>query len=98
MTPLAAIPTEIYAIVSTLLGGGFFAVLINMYKARPERDNIVISGAANAQEIFKGLNEALYAELEREREKYKLCNQWNEVLEDTLREANVTIPYHRRPE
>lgn len=59
--------TTLLTIVSIILGGGFVTALIAVYKARPERDSVIVSSTQNAAEILQGLNTALYAELERER-------------------------------
>lgn len=63
----ADISPEVIALISIVLGGGFITALIQGYKARPERDAVVVSAAQNASEILRGLNESLYAELDRER-------------------------------
>jgi hypothetical protein len=60
---------ELLTLASVLLGGGFITAAIALYKARPERDSVIVSSAQNAAEILQGVNKALYDELNRERER-----------------------------
>lgn len=80
---------EILTLVSVLLGGGFITALIAVYRARPERDSVIVSSAQNAAEILQGLNKALYDELNREREKRAETEKELDRAEDALRSAGV---------
>ncbi len=80
---------EILTLVSILLGGGFIAAMVGVYKARPERDSVIVSSAQNAAEILQGLNKALYEELNRERERTARLNRQVDAAHQTLRENGI---------
>jgi hypothetical protein len=46
--------SEYLTVASILLGGGFIGAMVAVYKAKPERDSVVVSSAQNAAEILKG--------------------------------------------
>lgn len=86
---LALTTAELLTLASVVLGGGFIAALVGVYKARPERDSVIVSSAQGAAEILQGLNRALYEELQREREK---CARWNrqvDAAQATLRQHGI---------
>lgn len=80
---------EILTLVSVLLGGGFITALIAVYRARPERDSVIVSSAQNAAEILQGLNKALYDELNREREKRAYAEEELDRAEDILKSSGI---------
>lgn len=80
---------ELLTLVSVLLGGGFISALVAVYRARPERDSVIVSSAQNAAEILQGLNKALYDELNREREKRAFAERELDRAEDSLKEHGV---------
>lgn len=90
MISLADISPEVIGLISLVLGGGFITALVQGYKARPERDAVVVSAAQNASEIFRGLNEALYAELDRERSRR---HEAEAKIEEAAQRADMA---HRR--
>jgi hypothetical protein len=83
---------EWLSVASLLLGGGFIASMIAVYKARPERDSVVVTSAQNAAEILKGLNDALYTELKRTRDDRDQAERRCDQLEKALRESNIGLP------
>lgn len=56
----------IFSFITLLLSGGFVTALVVAFKARPERDSVIITNTQNAAEMLRGTNEALYADWERE--------------------------------
>jgi hypothetical protein len=93
VTPVFALSTsEWLAVASILLGGGFLGSIISIYKARPERDSVVVTSAQNAAEIFKGLNDALYSELERTRKDRDYHERRADAYEASLRTHRITPP------
>lgn len=82
---------EILTLASVLLGGGFVTALIGVYRARPERDSVIVSSAQNAAEILQGLNKALYDELNREREKYARANRQVDAAVVKLKENGLAF-------
>jgi hypothetical protein len=85
--------SEWLSIASLILGGGFIASMIAVYKARPERDSVVVTSAQNAAEILKGLNDALYTELKRTRDDRDQAQRCADAYEKALRDAK--LPYQR---
>jgi threonine dehydratase len=83
------VTAEILAIVSAVMGGGLVAGLIQIYKARPERDSVIVSATQNAAEILQGVNTALYTELNHEREKSARLNRQLAEASSKLREHGV---------
>lgn len=83
---------EVLTLLSIVLGGGFITALIAIYKAKPERDAVVVSSAQNAAEILKGLNTALYAELERVRTERDAAEREVSRLEKLCRANSIEIP------
>ena len=94
---VALTTSEILTLVSILLGGGFIAALVAVYKAKPERDSVVVSSAQNAATILQGLNDALYTELERARADRDLHERRAECYEAELRKAGITLPQVPQP-
>lgn len=84
MTALAT--PEILTLLSILLGGGFIAAVVGVYKARPERDSVIVSSAANAAEILQGLNSSLHEELKRLKEQLAACETGRAQDRDRIRE------------
>jgi hypothetical protein len=81
--------TLLIPILTVLLGGGFVGAMIQLYRAKPDRDSVVVTATKNAAEILKGLNDSLYAELERERLKCAGHQARVELLEKRLRDAGL---------
>lgn len=94
----------VIAIITTLLTGGFIGALVAVYRAKPDRDSVIVSSAKDATEMYRGLNEGLYAELERERmrcadaqHRADAQEEWSDLLESILRDNDIDIPGTRRP-
>lgn len=60
-------------LITVLLSGGFLYALIRLYKARAEKDSIIVGSAEDLATIAKGVAEAVYAELERTRTELDAC-------------------------
>ena len=88
---------EWLAVASLLLGGGFIASMVAVYKARPERDSVVVTSAQNAAEILKGLNDALYTELKRTRDDRDQAQRRADAYEKALRSGNLAVPDVGKP-
>jgi len=95
---------QILTVLSVVLGGSFIGALVQLYRAKPDRDSVIISATKNASEVLQGLNTALYTELERERENVKRIraesNSWEDYsgkLEKFIRENNLDPPTEGRP-
>jgi hypothetical protein len=88
-TTFALARAEVLTLASVLLGGGFFSALIAVYRARPERDSVIVSSAQNAAAILQGLNKALYDELTREREKSALFHRQLDAAATLLRKHHI---------
>lgn len=82
-------PSLLIPILTVLLGGGFIGAMVQLYRAKPERDSVVVTATKNAAEILKGLNDSLYAELERERKRCEAHEARIQVLEQRLRDAGL---------
>jgi hypothetical protein len=93
---LADSPLSIYTVLSAALGGGFITAVLRVYRARPEKDRVVVSGAQNAAEILRGTSEAVYVDFQRERERRERAELWSSALEDELRTQGLRIPYEKR--
>lgn len=90
---IAALTTSEYlTVASILLGGGFIGAMVAVYKAKPERDSVVVSSAQNAAEILKGLNDALYEELKRARMDRDEHERRADRCEALLRQNGIPIP------
>lgn len=81
--------TLLIPILTVLLGGGFIGAMVQLYRAKPERDSVVVTATKNAAEILKGLNDSLYAELERERQRCATHEARIDALEKRLRDAGL---------
>lgn len=88
---LALTTAELLTLASVLLGGGFISALVAVYRARPERDSVIVSSAQNAAEILQGLNKALYDELNREREKFARANRQVDAAVVKLKENGLAF-------
>ena len=75
-------------VLSIALSGGFVTALVAVFKARPERDSVVVSTAQNASTILQGLNDALYEELERERKARRTAE---DKIDATNRRADAAM-------
>lgn len=89
---LATVQSAIVPVVSVILSGGFITALLAVYKARPERDSVVVTTTQNAATILKGLNEALYADLNRARRERDEAERRADLYEDAMRSAGMRIP------
>jgi glycine/D-amino acid oxidase-like deaminating enzyme len=85
--------TEIISIISVILGGGFIGAMVAIYKARPERDSVVVTSAQNAALILRGLNDALYSDLIRTRRDRDDAENRADAYESELRKHGVSIPF-----
>lgn len=85
--------SEWLTLASLLLGGGFVLSLIAIYKAKPERDSVVVSSAQNAATILQGLNDALYSDLNRTRLDRDMHERRADAYEECLREAGIPVPH-----
>ena len=99
MTLLIAQATQsnLIVILTVLLGGGFIGALVQVYRAKPDRDSVVVTAGQNAGEIYKGLNEALYTDFQRERDGRREWQMYAAQLEDLLEQARLPYPIEKRP-
>jgi hypothetical protein len=88
---------QIVTIISVLLGGGFIGALIQVYRAKPDRDSVVVTAGQNAGEIYKGLNEALYTDFQRERDGRREWQRYAAELEELLTTNKIDYPVEKRP-
>jgi hypothetical protein len=88
---IALTTPELLTLISVLLGGGFIAAMVGVYKARPERDSVIVSSAQNAAEILQGLNKALYEELTRERARTQRLNRAVDAACALLKEHGIAF-------
>lgn len=92
MNLIALTGSELIPIISVVLGGGFVTALIAIYKARPERDSVVVTTTQNAAAILRGLNEALYTDLTRARAERDEAERRSDLYEHALRNAGIPLP------
>lgn len=76
-------------LLSILLGGGFLSSLVLVFKARPEKDKLVLSAAAQATSMMDELNAMLLAELNQQRLALQECLQNRHILEKQLKERSA---------
>lgn len=81
----------VITLVTVLLGGSFVMALIAAFKARPERDGVLITNTQNAAEMLRGTNEALYADWQREHQRRVEAEAALELMEQRAETAEAKV-------
>jgi len=83
------VQTEILGLLTALVSGGLIAGIVAIYKARPERDSVIVTATQTATVILQGLNTQLHQELAVEREKNSLLERKLRAVLKFLRDHDI---------